>query len=60
MISLYTQYRNKEIRLYYKNNTNIKWDESMIFKKDDMVIVSFKNIKTNQPKRKWDNNWDRL
>jgi len=24
-----------------------------------MVIVSFKNIKTNRPKRKWDNNWDR-
>jgi hypothetical protein len=24
-----------------------------------MVIVSLKNIKTNRPKRKWDNNWDR-
>ena len=24
-----------------------------------MVIVSFKNIKTNQPKRKWDNNQDK-
>ena len=24
-----------------------------------MVIVSLKNIKTNWPKRKWDNNWDR-
>jgi hypothetical protein len=24
-----------------------------------MVMVSFKNIKTNQPKRKWDDNWDR-
>ena len=24
-----------------------------------MVIVSLKNIKTNQPKRKWDNNWDK-
>jgi len=23
-----------------------------------MVIVSLKNIKTNRPKRKWDNNWD--
>ena len=22
-------------------------------------MVSLKNIKTNQPKRKWDNNWDR-
>ena len=25
-----------------------------------MVIVNLKNIKTNQPKRKWDNNWDKL
>ena len=24
-----------------------------------MVIVSFKNIKTNQPKRKWNNNQDK-
>jgi hypothetical protein len=24
-----------------------------------MVIVSLKNIKTNWPKRKWDNNWDK-
>ena len=24
-----------------------------------MVIVNFKNIKTNWPKRKWDNNWDK-
>ena len=24
-----------------------------------MVMVNFKNIKTNQPKRKWDNNQDR-
>ena len=25
-----------------------------------MVIINFKNIKTNQPKRKWDNNQDKL
>ena len=24
-----------------------------------MVIISLKNIKTNRPKRKWDNNWDK-
>ena len=24
-----------------------------------MVIINLKNIKTNQPKRKWDNNQDR-
>ena len=23
-----------------------------------MVIVSLKNIKTNRPKKKWDNKWD--
>ena len=25
-----------------------------------MVMVNFENIKINWPKRKWDNNWDRL
>ena len=34
----------------------MKWDKSTIFKKNNMVIVNLKNIKTNQPKRKWDNN----
>ena len=34
----------------------MKWDESTIFKKDNMVIVNLKNIKTNWFKRKWDNN----
>ena len=24
-----------------------------------MVIVNLKNMKTNQPKRKWNNNWDK-
>ena len=24
-----------------------------------MVMVNLKNIKTNRPKRKWDNNWDK-
>ena len=38
----------------------MKWDESTIFKKDDMVMVSLKNIKTNRPKRKWDDNQDGL
>jgi hypothetical protein len=34
----------------------MKWDKNIIFKKDNIVIVNFKNIKTNWPKRKWDNN----
>ena len=37
----------------------MKRDESIIFKKDNMVMVNLKNIKTNQPKKKWDNNWDK-
>ena len=34
----------------------MKQDKSIIFKKDDIVIVNLKNIKTNWPKRKWNNN----
>ena len=34
----------------------MKQNESIIFKKDNMVIVNLKNIKTNRLKRKWDNN----
>ena len=34
----------------------MKWDKGTIFKKNNIVIVNLKNIKTNQPKRKWDNN----
>ena len=34
----------------------MKWDKSTIFKKDNIVIVNLKNIKTNWPKIKWDNN----
>jgi len=37
----------------------MKRDKGIIFKKDNIVMVSLKNIKTNRPKRKWDNNWDR-
>ena len=37
----------------------MKRDKGIIFKKDNIVTVSLKNIKINQPKRKQDNNWDR-
>ena len=37
----------------------MKRDESIIFKKNNIVMVSLKNIKTNQPKRKQNNNWDK-
>ena len=30
----------------------MKQNESIIFKKDNMVIVNLKNIKTNWPKKK--------
>jgi len=34
----------------------MKWDKGIIFKKDNIVIVSLKNIKINRPKKKWDDN----
>ena len=37
----------------------MKQNKSTIFKKNDMVIISLKNIKTNRPKRKQDNNQDK-
>ena len=42
----------------YEDNANVKRDEGAIFKKDDMVMVSLENMKTNRPKKKWDDNWD--
>lgn len=42
----------------YEDNANRKRDEATTFKVDDMVMVSLENMKTNRPKRKWDDNWD--
>jgi len=42
----------------YEDNANTKQEEGTIFKKNDMVMVSLENMKTNRPKRKWDDNWD--
>jgi hypothetical protein len=42
----------------YEDNANTKRDEGTLFRKDDMVMVSLENMKTNRPKRKWDDNWD--
>jgi hypothetical protein len=42
----------------YEDNANRKRDEAGTFKVDDMVMVSLENMKTNRPKRKWDDNWD--
>jgi hypothetical protein len=32
----------------------------MLFYKSDIVMVNLENIKTNRPKKKWDNKWDSL
>jgi len=45
---------------HYKNNANTHRDESSLFYESDMVIVSLENIKTNRPKKKWDDKWDSL
>jgi len=42
----------------YEDNANTKRDEGSIFKVHDMVMVSLENMKTNRPKKKWDDNWD--
>jgi len=42
----------------YEDNANSRRDESALFQKDDMVMVSLENMKTNRPKKKWDDKWD--
>ena len=39
----------------YKDNANTRKDESVLFYKGNIVIVSLENIKINRPKKKWDN-----
>jgi hypothetical protein len=34
------------------------WNEGALFQKNDMVMVSLENMKTNRPKKKWDDKWD--
>ncbi|KAM4063560.1 hypothetical protein HRG_011332 [Hirsutella rhossiliensis] len=42
----------------YEDNANTRRDEGPLFQKGDMVIVSLENMKTNRPKKKWDDKWD--
>ena len=44
----------------YEDNANTRRSESMLFQKRDKVMVSLENMKTNRPKKKWDNKWDGL
>ena len=44
----------------YKDNTNTRRDKSALFYKGNIVIVSLENIKTNRPKKKWDDKQDGL
>jgi hypothetical protein len=42
----------------YEDNANTKRDEGPLFYVKDMVMVSLENMKTNRPKKKWDDKWD--
>ena len=42
----------------YEHNANTRRDEGALFRKNDMVMVSLENMKTNRPKKKWDDKWD--
>ena len=42
----------------YEDNANTRRDEGALFQKGDMVMVSLENMKTNRPKKKWDDKWD--
>jgi len=42
----------------YEDNANTRRDEGALFQKNDMVMVSLENMKTNRPKKKWDDKWD--
>jgi len=44
----------------YKDNANTCRDESALFYKGDIVMVSLENMKINRPKKKWDDKWDGL
>jgi hypothetical protein len=37
-----------------EDNANTRRDEGTLFQKGDMVMVSLENMKTNRPKKKWD------
>jgi hypothetical protein len=36
----------------YEDNANTRRDEGALFQKNDMVMVSLENMKTNRPKKK--------
>lgn len=42
----------------YEDNANTSRSESPLFKEGDLVMVSLANLKTNRPKKKWDDKWD--
>lgn len=41
----------------YENNANTRRSESPIYQPGDKVMISLKNLKTNRPKKKWDDKW---
>ena len=42
----------------HEDNANVRRDEGTLFREGDMVLVSLENMKTNRPKKKWDDKWD--
>jgi RNase H-like domain found in reverse transcriptase/Reverse transcriptase (RNA-dependent DNA polymerase)/Integrase zinc binding domain/Chromo (CHRromatin Organisation MOdifier) domain len=42
----------------YEDAANTRRDEGTLFREGDMVMVSLENMKTNRPKKKWDDKWD--
>ena len=42
----------------YEDNVNTRRDEATMFKEGDQVMVSLENMRTNRPKKKWDDKWD--
>jgi hypothetical protein len=42
----------------YEDNANTRRDEATMFKEGDQVMVSLENMRTNRPKKKWDDKWD--
>lgn len=42
----------------YEDNANTSRSEAPLFKEGDLVMVSLANLKTNRPKKKWDDKWD--
>ena len=48
----------KQSQQRYEDNANARRDEAPTYRPGDLVMVSLENMKTNRPKKKWDDKWD--